>query len=107
MAGRLGGAAGRDNALGADEVRLVILARGRPAGGEARLNRLRLLRDDRGRPIFVGEPEPAAVALDISNLAGLFLDASVGDFLHRAVADHADEALVQHGVAGYVGLASA
>ncbi len=57
-------------------------------------------------PIFVGEAEPAAVALQVADAAGLLLDVGVGDFLHRTVADDADEALVQHGVAGDVGLAA-
>ena len=36
----------------------------------------------------------------VSALAGRLFDARVGDLLHAAVADHADEALVQHRIAG-------
>ena len=61
-------------------------------------------RDGRG-PIFVGEADPAAHALEGLLAAGLLLDLVVGVFLNAAVADDADQAFVQHRIAGGFGLA--
>ena len=104
---RLDRRARRDGLFRADEVGLIVLRLLAPARREARLDRRRLRRDDRRAPIFVGEAEPAAVALEGQRLARILVDRRVGDFLHAAVADHADEAFVQHRIAGDIGLAVA
>ncbi len=89
----------RDGLLLAEEIGLVVDRLNRPACGEARLDRRGLRWNDRRAPIFVGEAKPPAIALEGIDLAGRLLDVRVCDFLHAAVPDHADKALVQHGIA--------
>jgi hypothetical protein len=89
-----------------EEIGLVILRLYRSARRKARFDGLRLARNDRGRPVLVGEAEPAAIALEGEHLAWVFFDAGISDLLHPAVADHPDEAFMQHRVACDVGLAA-
>ncbi len=96
---RLDRGARRDRLLLAEEIGLIVDRLDGPAGREARLDRRRLHGNDRRAPIFVGEAKPAAVSLEGVELAGRLLDVRVCDLLHAAVADHADEALMQHGIA--------
>ena len=97
--GGLDGGARRDRLLLAKEIGLVVDWLNRPACGEARLDRRGLRRNDRRAPVFVGEAEPPAVALEGFGPAGRLLDVLIGDLLYAAVADHADEAFVQHRIA--------
>ena len=91
-----------------DVVDLEVLARG-PAVVVAEIDRVghRLVGDQGGQPVFVGDSGPAArgrggvgdavVRLRLADRLG------VGGFLQRAV-DHAQQTLEQHVVAGDVGL---
>ena len=77
--------AARDSAVGArrdglgveDEVGLVGARRPRHAGGEACALRARLVRDQRRRPVFVGDAEPAARRLPTA--LAVLVDARVLD----------------------------
>ena len=90
-----------------EEIGLIVHRLYGPARGKARVDRGGLLWNDRRAPVLVGEAEPAAIALEGANLAGILFDPGVGDFLHSAVADHADKALMEHRISGDVGLAVA
>ena len=100
-------APGRDRLFLSEEIGLIVHRLYGPARGEARVDRSGLFGNDRRAPVLVGEAEPAAIALEGANLAGILFDPGVGDFLHSAVADHADKAFMEHRISGDVGLAVA
>ena len=97
----------RDRLLLAEEIGLVVDRLNGSAGRKPGLDRRGLFGNDRRSPVFVGEPEPAAIALEGDRFTRILFDPRVGDFLHSAVADHADEAFMQHRIAGDVRLAVA
>ncbi len=96
----------RGQRIGADVVDLVVVAVVLDMA-EIDLGRQRLVGDQRGQPVFVGDARPAAggggVVGQAAMLVALGLGLVVGGLLQRAV-DHAQQALEQHVVAGDLGL---
>ena len=96
--GRLDAAAGT-NCAGAFQQIGLIDASGRGAGGaEARVHRRSLIGDDRGRPIFIGNADPAALALHQARGLGFLFNRIVGVFLNAGIPDDAEQAFVQNNV---------
>ena len=56
------------------------------------------VRQQRRRPVFVGDAEPAVGDVEIDGL--FFFDLLVGVFLQAGLAEHADQAFMQNVVAG-------
>src|SRR5208282_164531 len=70
---------GRDRLFRPEEIGLIVLRLYAPAGRKARVDRGGLLWNDRRAPVLVGEAEPAAIALEGANLAGILFDPGVRD----------------------------
>jgi hypothetical protein len=90
-------AAGRDRARILEVIGLVGLERAELAGRETREHMRRRLRQQRRRPVFIGEAEPGVG--DVEGEVFLLLDLRIGLLLETLRAHFADQALVQNVVA--------
>ncbi len=88
------GRARRNRLLIEQIVGLIGPGRAEQGRGEARLQRCVVLRQQRRRPVFVGDAEPGIGDLERHRL--LLFDLAVGEFLQALGAEHADKALMQN-----------